>query len=146
MSAPSHLSFNRERPRVPCPSNQQTYDTALSQQLSQSQTVAADSQLPQDSHSQQRTDRRSRAESINFTDEHRPRFPGACDSAIASVEDGAGNNRPEEEELDQTLLDITAGHQLNLNSLILDIMQSKTDNVLDVSRLDLTAFDANDFA
>ena len=100
----------------------------------------------QDSHPQKRTDRHSRAESINFTDEHLPRFPGAFDSTIASVEDGAGNNRPEEEELDQTLLDITAGHQLNLNSLILDIMQSKTDNVLDDSRLDLTAFGANDFA
>jgi len=46
MSAPSHLSCNRERPRVPFTSTQQTYDTALSQQLSQSQTVAADSQLP----------------------------------------------------------------------------------------------------
>ncbi|KAH0282025.1 hypothetical protein KCU62_g9960, partial [Aureobasidium sp. EXF-3399] len=120
-----------------------TYNTASSQLNTQSRTVATDSQ-----------NRPARTVPERDEDDHRPRFNGSADARprlpstyeTTELENTTHSNEDNDFELDQTLLDITAGHQLNLNEIIMDIMQSKTDNTLNADHLDLTAFDAGDFA
>ncbi|THZ62801.1 hypothetical protein D6C85_09140 [Aureobasidium pullulans] len=148
------LSFNRDRPRVPRPAHardendesdelsheqdtqQQSFNTA---RVTQSQTMTGDTQ------SQRQPASRPLPVTSQDATDRRPRFPGSFDNTLLSSAEG-GYRTDEEDEIDRTLLDITAGHQLNLNKILMDIMQSKSEGPLDDGQLDLTAFDAQDFS